>query len=71
MTNKEREMMVALIRRAKQALVITIDDDGCAGIYEFKPEFAQAVIGMFKMHPDLLDAMKYCIEVIEKERVLN
>lgn len=71
MTNKEREIMVNLIRRSKQALVITIDAEGCAGFFNYNSDFGQAIISILKMHSELLDDMKYCISVIEKERILN
>lgn len=71
MTNKEREVMVNLIRRSEQALVFTIINKRASNYYVYNEEFLYAMIALLKADPELLDDLKYCIEMIEKERILN
>lgn len=71
MTNEDREVMFDMIRRCDCAFVIIVDSDGFEGFCDIDEKMTNAIIEMLRVHPGLLDSMKFCINVIERERILN
>lgn len=71
MTNEDREEMFDMIRRCECAFLIVVYNDGLEGFCDVDEKMTKAIIEMLRFHPGLLDTMKYCINVIERERILN